>query len=257
MYSPEFERLIALCLVDGVISDKEKKVLFKKARELNIDEAELEVVLEARLLEKPIDTSETKGENASISLKYGDAKKCPGCGSLVEGFTAVCGYCNYDYKNIKANSTLSQLQETFLELDKVYEREVSKRLRGIPAKPKFMLFPSDYEEKVHNINVRNDNVADSLANKRDQKKIQAIEGVPVPTTKEDMLEFLTFSVPLGRNRRNGKPFLKRWYIVHKEFETAWNKKSHQIILKAKIALKDDKKGLEEVLKLEKELNGLI
>lgn len=46
---PELERLIDLVLADGVLSDKERQVLYRKAQELGVDKDEFEMVLECKL----------------------------------------------------------------------------------------------------------------------------------------------------------------------------------------------------------------
>ncbi|MDR1170454.1 MAG: hypothetical protein LBK97_06440, partial [Prevotellaceae bacterium] len=51
MYDASLEKLIAIALADGVISEKGKQVLFKKAESLGLDLDEFEMVLDARILE--------------------------------------------------------------------------------------------------------------------------------------------------------------------------------------------------------------
>ena len=51
LYDDQLERLIESALADGVLTDKEKAVLFKKAQSKGIDLEEFEMVLEARLYE--------------------------------------------------------------------------------------------------------------------------------------------------------------------------------------------------------------
>ena len=48
-YNEELEQLIEIALTDGVLTDKKKDVIFKKAQALGIDIDELEMVLEARV----------------------------------------------------------------------------------------------------------------------------------------------------------------------------------------------------------------
>jgi uncharacterized tellurite resistance protein B-like protein len=47
MYNEQLEKLIEMALLDGVLTEKEKQVLFKKAEALGIDLDEFEMVLEA------------------------------------------------------------------------------------------------------------------------------------------------------------------------------------------------------------------
>lgn len=48
-YNEELEQLIEIALTDGVLTDKKKEVIFKKAQALGVDIDELEMVLEARV----------------------------------------------------------------------------------------------------------------------------------------------------------------------------------------------------------------
>lgn len=52
LYSNQLERIIELSLADGIVTEKEREVLIKKAKEEGIDLDEFEVVLAARLFEK-------------------------------------------------------------------------------------------------------------------------------------------------------------------------------------------------------------
>ena len=50
MYNEKLEELIDAALADGVLTEKEKQVLFKKAQEMGIDLDEFEMVLDSRLV---------------------------------------------------------------------------------------------------------------------------------------------------------------------------------------------------------------
>jgi len=60
MYDEQLEKLIEIALHDGVLTEKEKQVLFKKAESLGIDHDEFEMVLESRLHEKQQSTKLVK-----------------------------------------------------------------------------------------------------------------------------------------------------------------------------------------------------
>ena len=51
MYNEKIEQLIKSALADGVLTEKEKQVLFKNAQAAGIDLDEFEMVLDARLVE--------------------------------------------------------------------------------------------------------------------------------------------------------------------------------------------------------------
>jgi len=46
---PEIEKLVDFALADGIITEKEKNVILKKATELGVDADEIEVVIDGRL----------------------------------------------------------------------------------------------------------------------------------------------------------------------------------------------------------------
>ena len=52
MYNEQIESLITAALADGVLTDKEKNLLFKKAEAMGIDRDEFELVLEGRLAKR-------------------------------------------------------------------------------------------------------------------------------------------------------------------------------------------------------------
>ena len=52
LYDAQLEKLIDLALMDGVLTDKERQILIKKATQLGIDPDEFEMVLDARLYAK-------------------------------------------------------------------------------------------------------------------------------------------------------------------------------------------------------------
>ena len=51
LYDEKIEALISAALADGVLTEKEKQILFKKAQAQGIDLDEFEMVLDARLVE--------------------------------------------------------------------------------------------------------------------------------------------------------------------------------------------------------------
>ena len=98
---PEIEKFINLTLVDGILTDQERKIIFKKAQENGFDLEELEIILAAKLYEKQ-QSINTKPK----SEKLGDLKKCPACGSEVQSFQINCVACNHEFNNIDANVSI-------------------------------------------------------------------------------------------------------------------------------------------------------
>ena len=52
MYNEKLEALITAALADGVLTEKEKQILFKKAEAMGIDRDESELVLDGRLAKR-------------------------------------------------------------------------------------------------------------------------------------------------------------------------------------------------------------
>lgn len=112
MYNEQIEKFIELALADGVLTEKEKQVLFKKAEAAGIDLDEFELVLDAKLFERNQAKTVIPPVSAPKSDKFGDVKKCPACGAVVESFQTTCGECGYEFRNIEANKTIQRLSET-------------------------------------------------------------------------------------------------------------------------------------------------
>lgn len=248
MYNEKIEKLIEYALSDGEITEKEKEILFKKAKEEGIDLDELEMVLDARLHEKRKSDQDKKAESEREhearmyerqrseeeakknnipppppSNKHGGIRKCPACGALVQSFSTECSDCGHEYANVEANSSVTTL---------------------------FMLLNGT--EDTRSISISG-NMGDILSsniggNVTDNKKREIIKNFPIPTTKEDILEFLAMAIPNATEK--GSFFTKMTndsYARHNEFTGVWRAKCEQIIIKARLSMKEDQKTLEDVL----------
>lgn len=122
MYNEQLEELIDAALEDGVLTEKEKQVLFKKAQSMGVDLDEFEMVLDARLVKIQKAEKEKQPTSAPKSIKIGDVKKCPACGAIVQSFHGICHECGYAFENVMANSSVMKLAEK-LEKNGKYEDE--------------------------------------------------------------------------------------------------------------------------------------
>ena len=68
-------KLIELCLMDGVIYDKEREVIFKKSKKLGVDEDECEIILEGMIQEKEKLTKNSNSTNISVKSDNSDGFK--------------------------------------------------------------------------------------------------------------------------------------------------------------------------------------
>ena len=129
MYSKELEEIIEAALADGVLTDKERAILHKRALAEGVDPDELDVVIDGRLAK--MKRSEdwlrpTPPQNLS-NHKLGNVVKCPSCGSQVIGGSAVCPECGYTFSNVSANSSAEKLQAKLDEFNRRQEERADKR----------------------------------------------------------------------------------------------------------------------------------
>ena len=243
MYNEQLEKLIEMALMDGELTEKEKQVLFKKAEAMGVDLDELEMVLEAKLYEKTqAMNQETEAKAAPKSDKFGDVKKCPACGAMVQSFQSKCPDCGHDYSNIESNASIQKL---FKMLDDVESgrkddegMDPLKAFGGAMAKGFGM---GGVGDKINN------------------RKKEIIKNFPIPTTKDDILEFLSLAIPNARKQGNfftsgafNSPANER-NKLHNDFVPIWKAKCEQIVLKARFSMKEDKSILEEINNYAREL----
>lgn len=167
MYNEELENLIDAALADGVLTEKEKQVLFKKAQALGVDLDEFEMVLDARLVKLQKSEAEKAASSAPKSNKLGDVKKCPACGAMVQSYQGQCPECGYAFEGIDANMSSQKLAQKIEQINSAYDDRVAKAGDNVSD--------DKWQEKKNKI--------EALA--------QAVRTFPVPTTKSDLFEFIT------------------------------------------------------------------
>lgn len=228
MYNENLERLIELALVDGVLTEQEKRVLFKKAASEGIDIDEFEMVLNARIYErqKALKNPSTKSD------KYGDLKKCPSCGAPVVSFHAFCSSCGHEFKNVEVASSVQKFFERLQEIES--SRQEEKKSGGF------------WENSIFRQAFKGNEFAP--ADKIAKQKAELISTFPIPNTKEDLLEFLSLAVPRAKDIKGALASFwsgeqnKSELIVNKAFK----QKCIQIIMKAEFIFKNDEESLDEI-----------
>ena len=60
-------KFIELCLTDGIITDKEREVIFRKAVEFNVDTDECEIILECMIQQKNMSKTSTVSKNEIVT----------------------------------------------------------------------------------------------------------------------------------------------------------------------------------------------
>ncbi|MFM7769133.1 MAG: hypothetical protein ACKO8Q_01095, partial [Bacteroidota bacterium] len=157
------------------------------------------------------------------SEKFGDIKKCPACGTIIQSFNAICSDCGHTFSSVNAVSSVTRLYEQ-LQLIESEERNrkvdngwMGKLQGGHSADPQL-------EERIK------------------KRKASVVQGFPVPNTKEDILEFLAMAVPEASNKPNFMLMMTGVGALYK----AWHGKAEQVVIKARFSLKEDKRLLEEI-----------
>lgn len=166
MYNEKIESLIKVALADGVLTEKEKQILFKRAQESGIDLDEFEMVLDTRLAEfkkqqKPV---------ASSSEKLGKMRKCPACGALIGSFKMNCPDCGYEFNSIGANQ---YVEDFSIGLNRTIDSDKSKIKDSVWA--------GDYNMRVEEAAIG--------------AEIRFVKAYPLPRTKEDCVEMLDYILP--------------------------------------------------------------
>lgn len=230
MYNEKLEALITAALADGVLTEKEKQILFKKAEAMGIDLDEFEMVLDARLVE--LKKKEAKANqqyqlemekaisaqpSAPKSEKYGDVRKCPACGAIVPSMAAKCPECGYEFTNVEANSSTRLLMQKIDEIQAQY----AELTANVDNKDESTIRTRGYQVKRQ----LNDRTA------------QLIQNFPIPNTREDLIEFLTLCI--GNSKADSIMLDGNDPVT-----PAWRKKLQQVIAKVKVALPNDQQAQE-------------
>lgn len=163
MFSEELESVIEAALADGTLTAKEREVLHKRAAAEGVDPDELDVVIEGRLAK--MKREEDWLRPAPPSDKFGDVKKCPNCGEPVEPMAVKCSACGYEFRNVDALKSSQRLAEKLEAIDEAYRGKKIEHNVGFGLKEDRTIFDIFRE------------------------KVTTITNFPIPTTKEDLLDF--------------------------------------------------------------------
>ena len=158
MLSEELNSMIDAAIADGVITDKERQLIMKRAVREGQDPDEVEMIMEGKLnAQKEV----YKPQNS----KLGVIKKCPNCGATISSTSLKCPECGYVIRGVKANSTYKELYE---------------RLHSAEEDRKSCSDDEDATRENSRIMYR---------------KMELITNCPIPNTEEDIVEFLTMASP--------------------------------------------------------------
>ena len=162
MFSKELEEIIEAALADGVLTDKERAVLHKRAQAEGVDPDELDIVIDGRLakMKRQEDWLRPAPPKEATNQKYGNVLKCPSCGAQVVGGSALCPECGYAFSNVGANSSYEKLSAKLEAIEVAYRDKVSISIPFVGVSNKV------------------------------KEQANVIRMFPVPNTRADLLEFL-------------------------------------------------------------------
>lgn len=225
MYNEKLEALIEAALTDGVLTAKEKQVLYKKAQALGVDLDEFEMVLNSRLAKIEKEEQKQANANAPKTSYRGERRTCPNCKALVGELDMRCPYCGYELSGAE-NSTYEKLNN---RIDKIHE-DFRKQQEIVLKESSYTLGKADgdaTDDAKHGL-VKSENVA--IAN--------AIIATAIPSAKADLFEFAT---SMYANMVN--------LNIYKEVGSAYFSKYNEAILKIKLLFKNDP-SFAEILAME-------
>lgn len=138
MYSEQLEALIKNVLADGVITDKERAVLHKKAEAEGIDVDEIDVYIEGEL---------DKIRNEQMKAKT-QVRKCPACGEIIPALSNICPSCGAAVDNQREDDLhklLVRIENDLVDIKAISESSFNKKSEK-EYKEKKAIFEKDVRE---------------------------------------------------------------------------------------------------------------
>ena len=242
MLTPELEQLINYALEDGVLTDKERSVLMRKAQAAGADLDEFEMILDAKLHE--VQKTAATVAPKSNSNKHGEVRKCPACGAMVSAFSTRCSECGFEFNNVEANKSANTLFEKLqaLEMEKAHEltqheESKNKQLMALSERhnsggtlTKIFANNGEAQNEERDDLIRTlEKGARQIERKYMDAKINMIKVFAVPNTKGDLLELLSMASSSAYDNDG---------VIGPE-EEAWLQKTDQIYQKLVICAAGD------------------
>lgn len=260
MYSEKIDMLIDAALADGELTEKEKQVLFRNAQAQGIDLDEFEMVLQSRLFEKQKEQNKQAVMSAAPkSNKYGDIRKCPQCGAVVDAYTAICSECGYAFNNVSNDSEVKILADKIEKLEEereTYLPDENKKKLGfwdivLWIYFFWLLIPIKVCKAI--LGAVSSSMNPKLWSQTDKKIEGIIMNYAVPNTKSELMEFAILCQSHIKEVRYLN-WLSDIGAYNYKWNCVWESKLSQIRTKAQIVLKNDQKGLSNINELLNQVN---
>ena len=178
------ENLINMALADGEVTEKERKVILKKAAELGIDADEVEMVLDGRLHQ--LEASKPKEKE-----KVGNIKTCPACGASVKAFQIKCDDCGHEFNKKEGADVVKNFALGYNSFKKSYKGSTFKCFN---CKNDNVVYTETLEREIaicyscSSQNILNDN----FKKENIYEKINYISSFNIPHDKEGVLSILFY-----------------------------------------------------------------
>lgn len=245
--SPRLNQLITSAVADGEISDLERQVLIRNAQQEGVAMDEFVMVLEARLFEQrqmlkaqqEEKERRDKAAQAQVAAAAAASKaaaaparpklsKCPHCGAPYRQLATRCPECGNDYPAVQTDATGGKT---------AWEKLADK------------LSEIDHDSKISD-DSRIMNAMFGSTGTKSFVKAKTITNFPIPVSKTDLFEFFTNCAPMAKKKT-------MWNLGGKmpgevEIANAYYNKCTQVILKARIVMKDDKEMLSQIEQIAKQ-----
>lgn len=232
MFSEELEELIEIAIADGELTDKKRQVLIKRATSEGVDLDELEMIIDSRLNKKkksqgfntgtatpPIppapEPAQSQAASAPASGKHGVVNKCPVCGAIVESGNPSCPECGYAFRGIAANSSVEKLSELLRQVQiDIRQQDIEIEKINANKKPQNLISGAFSGDLLRQAQGNTNNL---------QRINDIIINFPVPTTKEDLLEFILFLEPKTKGGLYNNPNYHHKKVYKTKFDECCRK----------------------------------
>ena len=110
MFSKELENLIQATIADGILTEKEKAALVKRAQNEGVDLDELEIYIDSLMQQRAQESYVQIGKETVAHEKLRKGNVCPHCNTPIPPMTKICPECG---RAVNANETSAdkELQE--------------------------------------------------------------------------------------------------------------------------------------------------
>ncbi len=221
-----------MALADGVLTPDEQQVLLKRAAELNLTPMELQMIIDARQYERQQRLQAQVPAKAAPKpatppapapqpkANAGGVHRCPHCGAVINGVIGNCPECGITLTGVQANSAVQCLADKLEQIRSQSSSSITNKF--------LRMFELDAVQ---------------------QRCVEAVRTFPVPTTKLDLVEFMTYC-HTNYKALNHDP-------ENRQLSKAWKAKRDECINKATIFFADDAEVQASIKTVQKSGNGFF